>query len=324
MKQLLYDIAHTTAYDYEGTVSVSHHLLRLALRGSVRQRLLSHHLAIEPAPAVVTAHSDYFGNTAHFVTVECPHSRLAMASRSRVAVGPAFLPEPTETPAWESVRSRCRDDHSGSTLEAHEFTYPSPLVPVGAALADYALPSFAKGRPILDAVRDLTRRIHGEFKFEAGATSVTTPVADVFKHRRGVCQDFAQFQIACLRSLGLPARYVSGYLETEAPPGQAKLRGADASHAWVSFFCPGMGWFDADPTNNCFPSLRHITIAWGRDYGDVAPIRGVLVGGTGQSLSVSVDVISKGDVVEVGQPQDAATAEDGPSTLSAQANQTIR
>jgi transglutaminase-like putative cysteine protease len=226
--------------------------------------------------------------------VEKPHHQLAITSRSRVAVGPAFIPEPLETPAWENVRARCRDDHAGQTLEAHEFTYPSPLVPMANEFADYAKASFMPARPILDAVTDLTRRIHEDFTFDAAATTVTTPVGEVFKGRRGVCQDFAHFQIACLRTHGLPARYVSGYLETDPPPGQPKLRGVDASHAWVSFFCPGIGWLDVDPTNNCLPSLRHITTGWGRDYGDVSPIRGVLVGGQNQTLRVSVDVNAVG------------------------------
>jgi transglutaminase-like putative cysteine protease len=294
MTRLLYDITHTTAYDYTGSVSVSHHLLRLAPRRTARQRCLEHALLIEPAPALSSAHGDYFGNTAHFITVERPHGRLAVTSRSRVAVGPSFIPELAETPSWESVRGRCRGDHSGAALEAHEFTYASPLIPHHADYADYAGSSFAKGRPLLDAVTDLTRRIRSDFKFDPTATTVTTPVADFFKQRRGVCQDFAQFQIACLRTLGLPARYVSGYLETDPPPGQPKLRGADASHAWIGFYSPGLGWIDVDPTNDCLPSLRHITIGWGRDYGDVSPIRGVLVGGQDQALHVSVDVRALG------------------------------
>jgi transglutaminase-like putative cysteine protease len=163
-------------------------------------------------------------------------------------------------------------------------------VPRADEFAGYAEASFTPKRPILDAVTDLTRRIHEDLTFDPSATTVTTPVAEILRNRRGVCQDFAHFQIACLRSQGLPARYVSGYLETDPPPGQTKLRGADASHAWVSFFCPGLGWLDMDPTNNCQPSLRHITIGWGRDYGDIGPIRGVLVGGQNQALSVSVDV----------------------------------
>jgi len=294
MKKLLYEITHTTTFDYLGDVSVSHHLLKLAPRQYFRQDCLSHNLEIIPQPATLSVHRDYFANASHFVGIESPHQQLAIKSRSRVAVALTFVPEPLETPPWETVRSRCRDDHSGRSLEAHEFTYPSPLVPLGDDFADYARISFPAERPVLDAVSDLTRRIHEDFTFDAGATTVTTPVADVFKSRRGVCQDFAHFQMACLRSIGLPARYVSGYIETDPPPGGTKLRGADASHAWVSFFCPSIGWLDLDPTNDCLPSLRHITIGWGRDYGDVSPIRGVLVGGQNQTLRVSVDVNALG------------------------------
>jgi transglutaminase-like putative cysteine protease len=296
MRQLLYEITHTTTYDYVGDVSVSHHLLRLRPRLSEKQRCPAHELRIDPKPAVRNTHSDYFGNPTCFISVEQPHQQLVIACRSRVAVSPAFMPEPAETPSWEAVRARAQHDSSGRALEAHEFIYASPLIAIGPGFADYAAPSFIKGRPILDAVTDLTRRIQEDFTFEPGTTTVTTPVSDVFSQRRGVCQDFAQFQIACLRSLGLPARYVSGYLETDPPPGQPKLRGIDASHAWASFLCPGVGWIDVDPTNNCFPSMRHIALAWGRDYGDVAPIRGVLIGSQGQSLRVAVDVQAVGPV----------------------------
>lgn len=294
MKRLLYEITHTTTYDYLGDVSISHHLLKLTPRHYFRQDCLAHNLEIVPQPATLSVHRDYFANASHFVGIESSHQQLAIKSRSRVAVGLAFIPEPLETPPWETVRSRCRDDHSGQALEAHEFTYPSPLIPLSDGFRDYARISFPAERPVLDAVSDLTRRIHEDFTFDASATTVTSPVADVFKSRRGVCQDFAHFQIACLRSMGLPARYVSGYIETDPPPGRPKLRGADASHAWVSFFCPSIGWLDVDPTNDCLPSLRHITIGWGRDYGDVSPIRGVLVGGQNQTLRVSVDVNALG------------------------------
>ncbi len=294
MRKLLYEITHTTTYDYVGDVSVSHHLLKLTPRHYYKQSCLTHDLSIFPHPETITTHRDYFGNPAHFVGLETPHQQFKIKSRSRVAVGPAFIPEPLETAAWETVRASCLGDHSGQALEAHEFTYPSPLVPTSDDFADYAKASFFSGRPILDAVSDLTRRIQEDFKFDPTATTVTTPVAEVFENRRGVCQDFAQFQIACLRSLGLAARYVSGYLETDPPPGQPKLRGVDASHAWASFFCPGLGWLDVDPTNNCFPSLRHIVLGWGRDYSDVGPIRGVLVGSQSQTLRVAVDVNALG------------------------------
>lgn len=292
MRQLLYNITHTTAYDYAGSVSVSHHILRLTPRETSRQRCLEIDVRVDPVPAVATCHSDYFGNTTHFVAVERSHHRLEVVSRSRVGISPAFIPEAGETPSWESVRARCREDRSGQALEAHEFIYASPRIPVSDVFADYASESFPSTRPILDAVSDLTRRIHQDFKFDASATTVNTPVEAVFKDRRGVCQDFAQLQIACLRSLGLPARYVSGYLESDPPPGMVKLFGTDASHAWVAFYCPGIGWIEMDPTNNCIPSLRHITIGWGRDYSDVAPVRGVIIGGQEQQLKIAVDVIA--------------------------------
>ena len=294
MKRLLYEITHTTGYTYLGEVSVSHHLLRLTPRHDSKQTCLAHELEVVPKPESFSRHRDYFGNSTCVVGVDAPHRHLLITSRSRVAVAPAFIPEPLETPAWEVVRARCRDDHSGQALEAHEFTYPSPLVPGGDEFKDYAKASLSPGRPLLDAVTDLTRRIHEDFTYDPTATTVTSPVADVFRARRGVCQDFAHVQLACLRSHGLPARYVSGYLETQPPPGQPKLRGTDASHAWVAVFCPGVGWFDVDATNNCLPSMRHIRIGWGRDYNDVCPVRGVLVGGRDQTLSVSVDVNAVG------------------------------
>jgi len=187
-------------------------------------------------------------------------------------------------------------DLSPSVLDAGEFAFDSPLVPLDTPFTDYARESFPPGRNLLAAVLELTARIHRDFKFDPTATTVATPLARVLEQRRGVCQDFAHLQIACLRSLGLPARYVSGYLETVPPPGQAKLLGADASHAWVSFFCPGLGWIDVDPTNNLLPSMQHITLGWGRDYGDVSPIRGVLVGGEEHTLTVSVDVVALGEI----------------------------
>lgn len=294
MKKLLYEITHSTTYAYAGDVSVSHHLLRLTPRHGRRQSCLSHELSINPSAGAQRAYRDYFGNLTHFIAVESLHQQLVIVARSRVAVAPAFVPETSETPAWEIVRARCRDDHSSQALEAHEFIYPSPLVPAQDVFADYAKVSFTRGRPVFDAAQDLTRRIHEDFAFDSTATTVGTPVSEVFRQRRGVCQDFVHFQLACLRSLGLPARYVSGYLETDPPPGQPKLRGVDASHAWLSLLCPDIGWLDLDPTNNCIPSLRHIAVAYGRDYSDVPPVRGVLVGGQNQQLRVAVDVVACG------------------------------
>jgi transglutaminase-like putative cysteine protease len=296
MKAQLFDITHTTTYDYQSTVNVSHHQLRLTPRRMRRQFRLAHELTIEPHPAVTGAHTDYFGNDVTFITIEGAHRKFQITSRSRVAVAPAFIPDATETPAWESVRSLCRTDRSVSVLEAGEFIFASPLVVPSEVFADYAAPSFAPGRPILDAVVDLLGRIFEDFKFDPTATTVSTPLEQVLAQRRGVCQDFAHLQIACLRSLGMPARYVSGYLETLPPPGQPKLVGADASHAWVSFYCHGLGWIDVDPTNNLLPSMQHITLGWGRDYGDISPVRGVLTGGDKHFLGVSVDVAAQGEI----------------------------
>jgi transglutaminase-like putative cysteine protease len=295
MKAQRFDITHTTTYDYRAPVTVAHHLLRLAPRRLPRQFQLAHSLGITPA-AAATRHIDYFGNEVVFAGIEGAHRQLCVSARSQVAVAPAFIPDAAETPAWEVVRNLCLADLSEPVLDASEFTFASPLVPLEPAFRTYAAESFPAGRPILEGVLELSARIHREFEFDATATTVSTPLAQVLERRRGVCQDFAHFMIASLRSLGLPARYVSGYLETLPPPGQAKLIGADASHAWAAFFCPGLGWTDVDPTNNLLPSMQHITLGWGRDYGDVSPIRGVLVGGDEHTLTVAVDVVALGQV----------------------------
>ena len=291
MKAQIFEISHTTVYDYRAPVTVSHHLMRLTPRALPRQRVLEHDIAVLPRPAATNQRVDYFGNDAMFATIEQTHRQLSVTSRSRVAVSPAFIPESSETPAWETVRGMCRVDRTTSVLEASEFTFASPLIPVAQEFGDFASSSFEPEKSILEAVTDLTARIHHEFKFDATATTVSTPLAEVLANRRGVCQDFAHLQIACLRALGLPARYVSGYLETVPPPGQTKLVGSDASHAWVSFFCPGIGWIDVDPTNNLFPSMQHITLGWGRDYSDVSPVRGVILGAGKHDLKVAVDVV---------------------------------
>jgi len=295
MKAQLFDVRHTTTYDYQSLVTVSHHLLRLSPRRMRRQLVLEHKLEIHPQPASTSIHTDYFGNEVMFVTVEGAHRQLQVTAHNRVALLPSFVPDSSETPAWESVRGLCRTDRSVRVLEAGEYMFASPQAGARQAYADYAEPSFPTGRSILEAVLDLTARIFNDFQFDPTATTISTPLEQVFAQRRGVCQDFAHLQIACLRSMGLPARYVSGYLETLPPPGQPKLVGADASHAWVAFFCPGLGWIDVDPTNNLLPSMQHITLGWGRDFGDISPVRGVLSGGDEHFLSVGVDVIAQGE-----------------------------
>ena len=218
------------------------------------------------------------------------HLGLTVTATSQVKVAAGAGVEPSETPPWEQLSRELRMDRRFATLNASLFVFDSPRIKSFTALADYARPSFAAGRPILDAVLDLTRRIHQEFKFDSLATTVHTPLEDVLANRHGVCQDFAQLQIGCLRSLGLAARYVSGYLRTEPPPGQPRLIGADASHAWLSVYLGEHGWIDVDPTNNVLVGTDHVTVAWGRDYQDVCPIQGIIVGGGEHKMKVAVDV----------------------------------
>jgi transglutaminase-like putative cysteine protease len=253
------------------------------------QQCLRHELLVEPAPALVVQREDYFGNPTRFFTMAGAHRILVVIARSEVIVQPRHWPNPDETPAWELVRNSFNRP-SEQTLQALEYIYPSAFVPALPDLESYARPSFSAGRPVLEAVIDLTQRIHREFTFDPKATTVATPLEQVIAKRRGVCQDFAHLQIGCLRALGLPARYVSGYLETLPPEGKAKLVGSDASHAWLQVFVPGSGWIDVDPTNDMLASDRHIVVAWGRDFDDVSPIRGVISGGGKHTLNVAVDV----------------------------------
>ena len=291
-----YQVRHSTVYDYSARVTEAEHLAKLQPRNLVRQRCLSHELSVDPACDLRNAYLDYFGNHTVMLAPGQAHQHFEVTARSRVAVGLPYIPDFGETPAWETVPARILKDGTASGLEAVEHTYDSSLVRTSPEILDYATRSFPIGRPILEAGIDLTQRIFADFAFDPSATSVTTPVSEFFERRCGVCQDFAQFQIACFRSLGLAARYVSGYLETEPPPGAAKLIGADASHAWVSMFCPEIGWIDLDPTNGCLPSMRHITIGWGRDYLDICPLRGVIHGGGEHVLKVAVDVIADGSM----------------------------
>ena len=286
-----YAVSHKTIYHYNNVVSVSHHLIRLTPRQLAHQHPVNHHLKAEPAPAVMVSHHDYFGNIVNFVTIEGPHRQLAVHSECEIDVLPKNRVDPETTPPWEAVRDLCRGDSYNSAGDTSQFTFASPLIPLRPEFAQYTAPAFPAGKPILEAGIELMTRIHTDFEFDSQSTTVATPVEQVFRQRRGVCQDFAQFQIACLRALGLPARYVSGYLETVPPPGQTKLAGADASHAWIQLWCGEAGWIDLDPTNDLLPEEKHITLAWGRDFADVSPMRGVLVGSGNHQLKVAVDVV---------------------------------
>jgi transglutaminase-like putative cysteine protease len=287
---VLYDIIHRTTYSYASDVSISHHLARLEPRDSPGQRRVSHALEIEPAPSCISRRDDYFGNPSVFFNLTVSHRMLTVIARSCVELEPRLPPPPLDTAPWETVASLGREPGSESAA-AREMIFPTALIPRHPALAGYASASFLPGRPALDAVLDLTRRIHEEFVFDPKATTVATPLEHVIKNRRGVCQDFAHFEIGCLRGLGLPARYVSGYIETLPPSGQERLAGADASHAWVQVFIPGNGWIGVDPTTNLLVGERHVSVAWGRDFNDVSPLRGVIVGGGRHVLNVGVDMV---------------------------------
>jgi transglutaminase-like putative cysteine protease len=287
---MIYRIVHRTAYKYKYPVSVGNHVACLKPRSLPRHRLAQSELHIEPSPATITERVDYFGNHLCFFTIEEPHDELVVEARSEVIMekNPALLPP--QSPPWEEAARMLQEARDPAALEAFQFRFESPRIRMRPEFASYALESFTGMRPIHEAVLDLTARIHRDFRFESRVTNARTPVEEVFRKRRGVCQDFAHVQIACLRSIGLSARYVSGYLRTYPPPGQPRLIGADASHAWVSAYCPGLGWLDVDPTNNVVPSNGHVTIAWGRDFGDVSPLHGLILGGGVHTLKVAVDL----------------------------------
>jgi transglutaminase-like putative cysteine protease len=287
---MLYRVMHTTTYDYTEPVSLCQNLAHLTPRTAPGQTCRETHLAIEPVPAVMVERTDYFGNLATFFAVQEPHRRLTVGAEHVVEVTARPIPDRVESAPWEEVRALVRNDRSPEILEASQFVFGSRYIGSNGAIADYARVSFAAGRPILEGVFDLTLRIHEDFEYDTKATTVATPLEEVFERRRGVCQDFAHLEIACLRSLGLAARYVSGYLKTNLRPGQVPLVGGDATHAWLSVWCPGPGWVDFDPTNNQVPGDAHILLAWGRDFDDVSPIKGVVLGGGEHSVSVAVHV----------------------------------
>jgi len=275
-----YRVTHHTEYTYTTPVSSSFGEIIMQPRELPGQRCAQSRLDVDPAPHDLRERTDYFGNRTSYLAVLVAHSRLAITATSLVHVHRA--PPPPGGP-WDEPRD--------TDPEAVEFLLDSPQVTITPALAEYAAASFRPGRDALDAVRDLAARIHRDFAYTPGATHVTTTIAEVLARRAGVCQDFAHLAVGCLRAVGLPARYVSGYLETDPPPGRPRLAGADATHAWVSALLPGAGWVDVDPTNDQLVDDRYVTTAWGRDYTDVPPLKGVIFSqGTAHELRVSVDV----------------------------------
>jgi len=285
-----YRVRHSSSYRYGHDIMLAHHLLHLTPRAVAGQRVLGFRMEVEPKPSVIAEHRDYFDNPMTYIEMHEPHMRLTVHTDIEVEVEEDRPLVAAMDAPWETLRDRLNDPVDAGARAASAFAYVSPMILPSADLYDYALPSFTPGRPIGEAAMDLTNRIYEEFTFDPEATTISTPVADVLAERRGVCQDFAHLEIGCLRSIGLAARYVSGYLRTLPAPGKPKTVGADVSHAWASVWCGGEDWIDMDPTNGRPGSSDLITLAWGRDYGDVSPLQGVIIGSSIQHMTVEVDV----------------------------------
>ena len=285
MGRMIYWLRHRTAYGYAQTVDLAAHLLHLKPRALPGQRVLSARLTCVPKPDHHTETHDHFGNAATRLFLVAPHTGFEVTAESLVEVDFAPPPEASLTLPWEGVAAGAQG------VETADFLHPTPHIPLLEEATLYARTSFPAGRPVLEGLLELNRRMRQDFVFQAGVTSITTPISEVLRDRRGVCQDFTQVMLAGLRGLGLPARYVSGYVRTRPPPGQARRRGADQSHAWVSAWLgPEQGWVQLDPTNGIVVRDEHVILAWGRDFSDISPLRGVLLGGGDHSLSVSVDL----------------------------------
>lgn len=288
-------VLHHTEYRYEAPVSQSWQLAHLQPRETARQRVLSHRLEVSPSPDVRADRTDAFGNATTMFAVHAPHERLDVIAESRVEIAPPAHDTEAALHPWNP--DALNRVSGAEAIELASFVGVSPRVPRSRRAMVYGTRSFRPGVPFIVALDELAHRIHRDFEFDPTATTVTTPVDEVFANRRGVCQDFAQLMIACLRGVGVPARYVSGYLLTQPPPGRPRLIGADASHAWVSAWCPGQGWIDVDPTNDRRVDQDFVTLGWGRDFSDVTPLRGVILGGGAQDLAARVTVLPEGEFV---------------------------
>lgn len=294
---MIYDIYHSTRFVYQHEVGISHNLIRLKPRDTDLQRLIDFQLEIEPGAAECQPYDDFFGNHLHHILVREPHSELKVSVRSRVeimddAIG---ILEKNRSEAKEMTYVEALDKMASSLeleiIYAKQFRLKSPLLPIASdRIIEYAAVSIRPERSLYEGVKELMKRIFSDFSFESGFSDISTPVEKVFEERKGVCQDFAHLALSALRGLGISARYISGYIETIPPEGAEKLYGTDASHAWISVFFPGYGWFDFDPTNNLTPTDQHILLGYGRDYGDIAPIQGVVHGSGSSQIGVMVDV----------------------------------
>jgi transglutaminase-like putative cysteine protease len=289
---MIFEISHRTLYRYSQPVMQSQHLLRMSPRTCPDQSNLHHSLMVEPAPAMRYDGEDAFDNRVVILDVEFPHKELVLHARSTIERSAPVRADFAATTPWDQFDELLYQPAHSIDIDIAQFRCASRLTTASVEIAEYAAMSFAAGRPVLEAVEDLTYRIFRDFTFDATATDISTPIFEVFKQRRGVCQDFAHLTLACLRALRIPARYVSGYILTHPLPGQTKLQGADATHAWISVWSPQTGWRDFDPTNGLVVADEHILIAHGRDYNDVCPISGVLLGGGEHTVDVGVDVVA--------------------------------
>ena len=281
-----YNISHRTTYTYFEPVSVCHNVLRLAPRNTDSQICTRVAVRISPEPNTIREYEDFFGNKVMYFSIEKEHARLTVDVQSEVEIGIEAVGPGKGIGSWADGGEAGKGDGG----EIRQFVFETPMTAWNEEIEQYARVSFPPGRPVPEAAGDLMRRIYTDFEFTPGFTTISTPVEVVMKEKKGVCQDYAHLAIACLRSVGLPARYVSGYIETVSPAGQEKLIGADASHAWFSVYDPAAGWMDFDPTNNMIPGDQHITIGWGRDYADIAPMKGIILSSGSHGLKVSVDV----------------------------------
>jgi len=291
MSDAVLSVSHVTEYQYSARVELGHHIAHLIPRGDDHQNVDQYELSIDPVPNDLRNGTDAFGNVRSYFSIFSAHERLRVEASSRLYVNDRYPDlDPAVSPDWQSVRDRLQYRAGVPYLPASEFVFVSPYVPRDPELARYALASFAQSRPLVQAAIELMHRVHADFRYRPASTEVSTPVLQAFRERTGVCQDFSHVMIGCLRSIGLSARYVSGYLVTASTPERKRPIGADASHAWISVYCPVLGWVDLDATNDVIPRQRHVTVAIGRDYGDVTPLRGVIRGGGEHALSVAVRV----------------------------------
>jgi transglutaminase-like putative cysteine protease len=286
-----YTVRHRTTYRYTQDVSHSWHLAHLRLRTTPTQTVHDSTLTFSLEPAGRDERNDYFDNPCEWFSIDQPHTQLEVIAQSHVTVQPHPERTARDSLSWEDVRRLLESPSDAQARDAVQFMFDSPMTNFESDIAAYAVVSFPPGRPLMAGAVDLMNRIHKDFRYDTTVTDTTTPVDRVFEIRAGVCQDLAHVGIAAMRSIGLPARYVSGYLLTQPPPGMARMLGADASHAWFSVWAPPFGWVDLDPTNDVLVGETHVTASWGRDYGDVAPVTGIILGGHDHAVDVGVDVI---------------------------------